>query len=205
MNWETLLSFGDSITFGARSYLGYPEICGDHLMRHLHKSWHVVNHSTNGFTTMDLQRSINPLMQNFKSLHPGIITVMIGTNDIKQKVSLADFEIAYRQLIVKLRLLSVSNNVLLLHIPRFTKKVVYPYNYSMNEKVEEFNAVIERLAREHDLRSLAMSFHDMDFFDGVHFNQQGCENAARQLTDYLLKDKGLEELRDRSEHLTVAR
>ena len=31
MNWETLLAFGDSITYGARSYLGYPEICGDIL------------------------------------------------------------------------------------------------------------------------------------------------------------------------------
>ena len=86
MNWETLLSFGDSITFGARSYLGYPEICGDLLGKKLQKQWHVINHATNGFTTMDLLRSINPMLSNYKASYASLITVMIGTNDIKNKV-----------------------------------------------------------------------------------------------------------------------
>ncbi|NQV02922.1 MAG: hypothetical protein HQ542_09770 [Bacteroidia bacterium] len=55
MNWETLISFGDSITIGARSYLGYPEICGDLLENILNKDWHVINHARNGFTTINYQ------------------------------------------------------------------------------------------------------------------------------------------------------
>jgi len=82
MNWETLLSFGDSITFGARSYLGYPELCGDILGKKLEKSWHVINHAVNGYTTIDLVRSIDPNLDNFRNCYPSIITVMIGTNDI---------------------------------------------------------------------------------------------------------------------------
>src|SRR5436190_23929773 len=104
MNWETLLSLGDSITFGARSYLGYPEICGDILGKKLDKNWHVINHSTNGFTTINLVRSLNSEMESYKNCYPSIITVMIGTNDIKMNVSIENFKIAYKQLITKLRL-----------------------------------------------------------------------------------------------------
>ena len=192
MNWETLLSFGDSITFGARSYLGYPEICGNILSDKLGKEWHVINHATNGFTTMDLIRSINPELTNYKNCYPSIITVMIGTNDIKAGVSTDDFCIAYRQLVVKLRLMSINNNILLLKIPRFTKKVFYPYNFSMNEKVEEFNSCIEKLGGDFNLRGFEFDFSDDDFYDGVHLNARGCLTAATQLTALILKDKGIE-------------
>ena len=66
MNWETLLCLGDSITFGARSYFGYPEIAGNILEEKLSKSWNIINHSTNGFTTIDLIRSLNPVLTNYK-------------------------------------------------------------------------------------------------------------------------------------------
>jgi lysophospholipase L1-like esterase len=192
MNWETLLAFGDSITFGARSYLSYPEISGDMLGKKLNKKWHVINHSTNGHTTMDLIRSINPQLENYKSAFPSLITVMIGTNDIKTNVPIDDFRIAYHQLIIKLKLLSVGENVLLLKIPRFSQQVFYPYNFAMNERVIEFNSCIEQLASENNLRCLGFELGDNDFFDGVHLNSQGCYEVARQLTGFILKDKGIE-------------
>jgi lysophospholipase L1-like esterase len=190
MNWETLLSFGDSITFGARSYLGYPEICGNILEKKLDKNWHVINHSTNGFSTMDLVRSINPMLENYRSSYPSIITVMIGTNDIKEHVGVNDFRIAYKQLIIKLKLLAINNNILLIKIPRLTQKVFYPYNFSMNEKIKEFNSCIELLSLENSLRCFDIDFADDDFFDGVHLNERGCNTAAVQLSDLILKDKG---------------
>ena len=192
MNWETLLSFGDSITFGARSYLGYPELCGDILGKKLEKSWHVINHAVNGYTTIDLVRSIDPNLDNFRNCYPSIITVMIGTNDIKNGVSTENFMIAYRQLIVKLRLLSVGNNILLLKIPRFTRQVFYPYNYAMNDRVSEFNQCIKELAAANSLRTFEFGFEDDDFFDGVHLNEKGCHTAAIQLAGLILKDKGVE-------------
>lgn len=196
MNWETLLAFGDSITYGARSYLGYPEICGDILGGKLDKKWHVINHATNGYTTMDLIRSINPMLDNYIKSYPSIITVMIGTNDIKTHVCINDFRIAYNQLIIKLKLLSVGENVLLLKIPRFTQKVFYPYNYSMNEQVSEFNTCIEQLAIENNLRCLDFNLADDDFFDGVHLNPKGCHTVAQQLSSFILKDKGIENSSD---------
>ena len=190
MNWETLICFGDSITFGARSYLGYPERCGELLSKRLDKSWHVINHSTNGFTTIDLTRSINSELSNYKNLFPSLITVLIGTNDIKQKVSPNDFVTAYSLLLIKLRLLSVGDNILLLKIPRLSKTVFYPYTFSMNEQVREFNSLIEKMAKENQLRTFEFSFDDEDYFDGVHLNVQGVESAAAQLSGFILKDKG---------------
>ncbi len=192
MNWETLLSFGDSITLGARSYLGYPEICGDILGKHLGKNWHVINHSTNGFTTMDLVRSIDPVLSNYKNCFPGIITVLIGTNDIKNRVKADDFIIAYRQLITKLRLIAVNDNIILIRIPRFTQKVFYPYNFSMNDQIITFNAAIEDLGTENGLRCFDFIFSEDDYFDGVHLSPKGCHTAANQLSGLVLKDKGIE-------------
>lgn len=186
------MAFGDSITFGARSYLPYPELCGALLETKLQKSWHVINHSTNGFTTMDLVRSINPMLQNYKSAYPSIITVMIGTNDIKTRVPVDEFKIAYKQLLIKLKLLSVNNTIVLLKIPRFTQKVFYPYNYSMNAQVKQFNDCIETLAIENNNAWYAFDFEDDDYFDGVHLNAKGCRTAAMQLSNLILKDKGFE-------------
>lgn len=192
MNWETLLCLGDSITFGARSYFGYPEIAGNILEEKLSKSWNIINHSTNGFTTIDLIRSLNPVSPLYKREAPSIITIMIGTNDIKNKTSIEDFTVAYNQIIIKAKLMAVNSNIVLFKIPRFTKKVFYPYNYSMNADVSRFNIVIEELAKENQLRTIDLDLEDDDFFDGVHFSAKGSLSAGKQLAEFILKDKGIE-------------
>lgn len=65
MNWETYIAFGDSITIGARTYLGYPELVGDKLSGRLNKHWNVINHSVSGFKAIDLARYID---KHFSSL-----------------------------------------------------------------------------------------------------------------------------------------
>ncbi len=198
MNWETLLCLGDSITFGARSYFGYPEIAGNILEKKLSKAWNIINHSTNGFTTIDLIRSLNPVSTLYKAEFPSLITIMIGTNDIKNKTSLEDFKIAYAQIILKAKLMSVNNNIILFKIPHFTQKVFYPYHFEMNETVKLFNKAIEELASTNNLRTLQLKLDDDDFFDGVHFNQKGSQTAAKQLANFILKDKGFESTSDMS-------
>lgn len=198
MNWETLLCLGDSITFGDRSYFGYPEIAGSILEEKLSKNWNIINHSTNGFTTIDLIRSLNPLTTLYKEEFPSLITIMIGTNDIKNKTSLEDFKIAYSQIILKAKLMSVNNNIILFKIPQFTQKVFYPYHFEMNDTVKLFNKIIEELASANNLRTLQLELNDDDFFDGVHFSPTGSETAAKQLANFILKDKGFESTSDMS-------
>jgi lysophospholipase L1-like esterase len=71
--------------------------------------------------------------------------------------------------------------------------VMYPYNMGMNGGVDRFNAIIEELAREHSVRITQMQFSESDFFDGVHLNDAGAENAGRQLSSYILADRGVNE------------
>lgn len=196
MNWETLLCLGDSITFGARSYLAYPEIAGSILEERLSKNWNIINHSTNGFTTIDLVRSLNTASALYKNEYPSLITVMIGTNDIKIGTSIEDFKTAYSQVILKAKLMSVNNNVILIKIPHFTQKVFYPYHFGMNDTVRVFNEVINDLAVKHGLRTLEFDLKDDDFFDGVHFSSKGSITAAEQLASFILKDKGFESTSD---------
>jgi lysophospholipase L1-like esterase len=198
MNWETLLCLGDSITFGARSYFGYPEIAGNILEENLSKNWNIINHSTNGFTTIDLIRSLSPVAPIYKQEFPSIITIMIGTNDIKNKTSIKDFTIAFKQVIVKAKLMSINNNIVIFNIPRFTNQVFYPYNFEMNTEVSRFNKVIETLSKENGLRTIDLILEDDDFFDGVHFSTKGSLSAGTQLAKFILKDKGFENTSDMS-------
>jgi hypothetical protein len=69
---------------------------------------------------------------------------------------------------------------------------MYPYLINMNECIRSFNQEIEKMAQEHKIRRFDLILTETDFVDGVHLNQAGIENVSKQLSTYILKDKGLE-------------
>ena len=190
MNWETLLCIGDSITIGARSYLGYPEYAGFELENKLSKHWNVINKSTSGMTTIDICRAMDNDFQSLKALAPSIITILSGTNDAKTNVNVDDFYIAYSGLITKSRLL--SSHILLIRIPMFTKGIMYPYTIEMNDTIKAYNECIEKLARKNSVRVLDIEWQDEWLFDGVHLNAAGSKAVGLALAEYILRDKGIE-------------
>lgn len=192
MNWETYLAFGDSITIGARTYLGYPEIVGNTLSTRLAKQWNVINHSVSGFKAIDLARYIDQHFANLKSFQASISTILIGTNDLKEHTSAHDFLIAYNQLILKVKLLTTNKNVVLIQIPEFHQGLMYPYFIEMNETAAQFNSIIDKLADEHSIRVLKLEHSAEDFLDGIHLNEAGNKNFARQISSYILNDKGIQ-------------
>jgi len=191
MNWETLMCFGDSITIGARSYCGYPEYAGHELETALGNKWNVINHAVSGYTAMDLARSITPAFSNLKEFAPGIISILIGTNDVKKNTAPPDFRIAYEQVVLKARLLAPNGNVVLLRIPNFPQNVAYPYNYGMNTTVDKFNEIIGEIATAAGLRMMDLQLSEADLYDGVHLNAEGSRQAGRQLATFIKKDKGI--------------
>ena len=116
---------------------------------------------------------------------------MAGTNDVKNNVSVEDFSIAYSQLITKARLL--SQNIVLIKIPRFPKGIAYPYTYDMNETVNKYNETLEMLANKNFIRIFKFELREEWLCDGVHLNEVGSKNIGLQLADYVLKDKGIGE------------
>lgn len=192
MNWETLICFGDSITAGARSYLGYPEYAGNLLTGKLNKDWNIINYSANGLTTIGLVRSVNEQLSSLRCYDASMISVLIGTNDLKENITQEEFSIAYSQLVVKLKLICSSNHIVLIKIPRFIAGIMYPYHINMNEKLDQFNSVIEDIARKQKLKLFEFNISSEDFFDGVHLNESGSRKCGSQLAQFILSDKGIE-------------
>jgi lysophospholipase L1-like esterase len=190
MNWETLLSIGDSITIGARSYAGYPEYTGAMLEKKIGNKWMVINHAVSGYTAMDIQRHVTHSFSNLKQFAPGIVTILAGTNDVKLNTDPEDFRIAYSQLVLKAMMLSVNKNVVLIRIPSFPRNVSYPYNYQMNARVEVLNNIIAEIAKDHWLRVMQLDIAEGDLCDGVHLSPQGSKHAGEQLADFIMADKG---------------
>jgi lysophospholipase L1-like esterase len=191
MNWETYAAFGDSITIGARSYIGYPEYLVQLLERHTNKTWNLINHSSSGYKAIDLARSIDKDFCNLKAHNPSFCTVLIGTNDVKEHTSADDFQIAYRLVVTKLMLMMLRPDIKLLGIPLFPKGVMYPYNITMNESIPTYNAIIQTIAAEHGIEFCQISIDADDLFDGVHLNQKGCKSVASYISELVLKERGL--------------
>jgi len=147
----------------------------------------VVNHATSGITTIELVRSVADNFHNLISHQPNVITILIGTNDLKSDTLVSDFEIAYAQLIVKAKLILKTKNIVLFEIPELQKGVMLPYNISMKQKVLEFNKVIQQLGKEHQLMVKKFSAEQNDFYDGVHLNETGSKNWGYQLADIILQ------------------
>jgi lysophospholipase L1-like esterase len=191
MNWETYIAFGDSITIGARTYLGYPELVGNFLSIKLSKQWNIINHAVSGFKAIDLARHIDRYYFSLQEHKASVSSVLIGTNDIMQSTKIDDFKIALDQIILKSKLLTINKNVILFAIPDFHKGIMYPYSYEMNKTISVFNSVILQSASHHGIRFLQLEHNKEDFFDGVHLNEPGVINFAEQITKFILKDKGI--------------
>ncbi len=187
MNWETILCVGDSITIGSRSYLGYPEYCGEFLSKQTDKSWNVINHAVAGYRTIDLVRSIDKTFADLKSIKPDVATVLIGTNDLKSNISPDIFKIAYEQLVTKIQLIIGNNNILLLEIPQLMNGVMLPYKISMNQTIIEYNKIIHSISTTRGLLCMQIECNEKHFYDGVHLNETGSENVGNQVSDYILK------------------
>jgi len=192
MNWETYIAFGDSITIGARTYLGYPELVGSELNSYLPTRWNIVNHAVCGYKAIDLARDIDKHFMSLKEKRSSISTILIGTNDIKENTPVSDFQVALDQVILKTKLLTLNSNVIVFAIPEFHPGISYPYSIGMNDRVIAFNQMIGELCASHNVRMLSLTHSVADFADGVHLNATGVRTISNQITRYILRDKGID-------------
>ena len=191
MNWQTLMCLGDSITIGTRSYLGYPEACCGVLHSRLGQHWNAVNFATAGYRVIDLARALDRSYADLQAARPGIITILIGTNDAKQPTPEAAFTLAYEQVLIKSRLIAGHSNVILIPPPRLGPGMLYPYLPAMNSVIDRYAQIIGLKAQEHGLRSLNLTLQPEHFFDGVHLNDAGAMECGEQLARFILNDKDL--------------
>lgn len=187
MNWETILCLGDSITIGSRSYMGYPEYCGNYLKKKTKKEWNVINCSVAGFKVIDLIRHIDLNWLNIKGSSPLLASIMIGTNDLKSGTSIEDFKIAFDLLVLKAKLLVGSKHIVLNKIPTLQKGVMLPYNSGMNKTAILYNNFIEEFAQQEGLILNTMPESEDLFLDGVHLNAKGSKEWGVNLGNLILE------------------
>jgi lysophospholipase L1-like esterase len=192
MNWETLLCFGDSITIGSRSYLSYPEYAGEILRQKTHFEWNTFNFAKSGITSVELHRMIAVDFGHLKELSPELITILIGTNDAKKSTPVANFELAFRQVLLKAKLIAPNALLIVFSIPRLRKGVKLPYTMAMNETIDEYNKVIKKISGVFEASIIEPQLMDTDFCDGIHLNETGCRKLGEQITDYVLKLRGMD-------------
>jgi lysophospholipase L1-like esterase len=191
MNWETILSFGDSITIGSRTYLGYPECSSAILQQKMNIEWNVFNFAKSGITSVELHRMIANSFADLKQTLPELITIMVGTNDAKKGTSIDNFEIAYRQVLLKARLIAPEASLILFSIPMLRKGVKLPYTLDMNHTIEQYNIVIKKLSESFRVTLLEPVLEDHLFIDGVHLNEEGVMKMGEYIANYVFKVRGL--------------
>ena len=183
------MCLGDSITIGSRSAIGYPEYCADELSSVTNKYWNVVNHAVAGYKTIDLCRSVSNNFAHLSQFKPEIISIMVGTNDLKSRTSLHDFKISYQQLLIKARLLVGNSNVLLILIPPLMEGVMLPYKVDMNQLAQDYNEVISHFAEEMGFSLFSFEAKNEHFYDGVHLNNEGSKEWGKQLAGEILQGR----------------
>lgn len=192
MNWETILSFGDSITIGSRTYLGYPECSGAMLQQKMNMEWNVFNFAKSGITAVELHRMISNSFADLKQTSPELISIMVGTNDAKKGTSLSNFEIAYRQILLKAKLIAPEAAVIVFSIPTLRKGVKLPYTLEMNNTIEQYNTIIKKLCANFKATFSEPVLGDDLFIDGVHLNDEGVKKMAEHIANHIFKIRGLE-------------
>lgn len=191
MNWESLLCMGDSITRGARSYLGYPEVAAHLLARATPVEWTSWNFAWNGYRAIDLLRAIDEHRAGLAQFHPSLCTIMIGTNDAKAGVPTEDYALVMAQMVTKARLLTQNKHVMLLGIPELSAGMSLPYSMAMNGHIHAYNEALRRIAERSRCAFLELNCTENDFIDGVHLSDPGVRSFAAQLRDRILRDRGL--------------
>ncbi|HEX2459185.1 MAG TPA: SGNH/GDSL hydrolase family protein [Vicinamibacterales bacterium] len=181
---------GDSITHGARTYLGYPELAAGLLRRTTQMHWSSWNFAWNGFRAIDLLRAIDERGADLVRFNASLCTVMIGTNDAKTHTTPEHYALVMEQIILKAKLVTQNRNVLVLGVPALAPGMSLPYNASMNGSIAAYNEILARVAAEQQSQFLAFQVADGDLVDGVHLSANGVVAFAEQLCDRVLRDRG---------------
>lgn len=177
------VALGDSLTagVGATDYeRSYPYLLAQKLA--FKKNIEFVNLAKAGDMSRDV---LTEQLPQVSSLKPDLVTLLIGTNDLHNLISLKRFEDNYTEIVSNLK--KSGAKIYLLSIPYLgSSKIVYsPYNLILDFRTNQFNNVIKKIAAEMkveyiDLYSLKKgpNFYSPDQF---HPSDFGYEEWAKAI------------------------
>lgn len=182
MIFQKVDCWGDSLTFGARTYGCYPVFLGQVLRKETGLEWLVRNRGVNGNTARELWFRVNEQVEQQPDHH--VACVMIGTNDAKLGTPVDIFAEYYEQTVVAL--LAHGWTVVVMPIPLIVSLGRLPYTKQSEAHREVLNEVICDVAKRRDVRRVSSLLTAEDLCDGVHLNETGNQHIANAFADAIL-------------------
>lgn len=172
MNYQKIACWGDSQTFGARTYGCYPLYLVRALNRDSRYVWTALSFSRNGYTARDLWFRLGPDLLTVSDVPQACL--LIGANDVGNQTPVEVFAEYYSQVldalaIAKLRVVHCGE------IPRIWPDGHAYFPQASETRRAEYNRALEEVvARAPNAR--LVRFPDLDashFVDPVHFSESG--------------------------------
>ena len=192
MTFGTVLCLGDSITFGARAKLGYPEWLPSLVDNQGSVEWSTLNRGISGQTTRQILDRAPGCVRELAGL-PGAkwAVLLAGTNDSKRNgVTIDEWWLLYNQIVTWFRrydlpmALCTFPKVNFLRMPSFTAE--------SNEWLERASDHVRLIANTHGAKLIELSdIEDIDDIpDGVHLSADAYrEFAIRVVTGLGLRNE----------------
>lgn len=186
MNYQKLACWGDSQSFGARTYGCYPL----HLVSILNKetpyTWTTLNLSTNGHTARDLWFRLCQDLLNIKDTYSAC--VLIGANDVGKKTPVDIFAEYYAQCLDALSIAGFKS----IHVGEIPP--IFPDSHAFfpkdsDERRESYNMVIRKLVANRDNCYLCLfdALEQNCYVDPVHFNDRGNQLTAEAFAKSIIE------------------
>lgn len=189
MVWNWLGCLGDSITFGARSGLGYPEYLSQVLRSKTGMLWPTVNLGVNGETTLQIMRRADHQLREFSDVD--IWCLCAGMNDCRVGTPMPLFLETYRQLLEKFKV--TGKRLFVGTMPKIVAgRGHLPYSKKSQEVWVEANEGIRKLVKEMGFPLVelaeAEALGPVEMADSVHPNDGGCYALAQLFADAILTE-----------------
>jgi lysophospholipase L1-like esterase len=194
MLYGTVLCLGDSLTFGARAVMGYPE----HLAPMLSTKdieWACLQHGISGQTTREILDRTPSAVRSLNSLTgPKWVVVLAGTNDSKGGgLSMKTWESLYRQILHWPRRFNIP--MALCTFPTVQPHKMPAYTAQSVRWLKRASERVRAIASELDcgpspVRLVELEDMTTDLLcDGVHMTAEGYYEIADRVAEVLTEEK----------------
>jgi lysophospholipase L1-like esterase len=182
MNYQKVVCWGDSQTFGARSYGCYPMYLAQLLNSDTRYAWQTLNFSTNGHTVRDLWFRLCSELLMLSDVFQACI--LIGANDVGNNSPPDLFEEYYRQV---LRSLQVNGfrAIYCGEIPPIWPDGHAFFAADTRAARDEYNRRVIRVVQEFSIATF-VEFPLLtadSYADPVHLNEAGNQIIARSYAE----------------------
>lgn len=183
MIFQKVDCWGDSLTFGARTYGCYPVFLGQLLRKQTGLEWLVRNRGVNGNTARDLWFRVSEQVEPQPDRH--VACVVIGTNDAKACTPVATFAEYYEQVLVTLA--AHGWTVVAAPIPLIVSRGRLPYTRQSEAHRDVLNKAIAKVVAARKVLMAPLELKPTDLCDGVHLTEDGNQRMAKAFADAILE------------------